>query len=148
MKKQTRITDKDRIEILQFYEECQNISEVARKFNNWSYETIRQVIKTDSDISRKLKQKKQECVESTLEYMEKLKETKKNVLEKLLKGIELKMEDFKAIDKMNIRDLATAYGIIMDKELKAYELQKGNVNKQELSKVEELLTKIEEEANR
>ena len=61
--------------------------------------------------------------------MEKQHETKKRVLDKLLRGIELKADDIKNIDKMNIKDLATAYGIILDKELKLKEIeQKLNEN--------------------
>ena len=61
--------------------------------------------------------------------MDKQHETKKRVLDKLLRGIELKADDIKNIDKMNIKDLATAYGIILDKELKLKEIdQKLNEN--------------------
>lgn len=127
--KQTRVTDKDRIKILQCYEECQNIREVARKYKDkWSYETIRSIIKSDDLISQKLSQKKDECIETTLEHMEQQHELKKSVLDKLLKGIELKAKDLKHIDKMNIKDLATAYGIILDKELKVLELKRNSSN--------------------
>lgn len=127
--KQTRVTDKDRIKILKDYEECQNIREVARKYKDkWSYETIRNIIKSDNEISQKLSQKKQECIETTLEHMEKQHDLKISVLDKLLKGIELKANDLTKIDKLNIKDLATAYGIILDKELKVLELKRNNGN--------------------
>ena len=71
-------------------------------------------------------------------------ETKKRILDKILKAIEDKSENIDIFT--NIKDLATAYGIILDKELKVLELQKNNANSKELSKVEELLNKIEQEA--
>ena len=48
----------------------------------------------------------------------------------------------------NIKDLATAYGIILDKELKVLELKYKKVENAQLIKVEELLNKIEEEADK
>lgn len=126
--KQTRVTDKEKIKIIAYYTECQNYSEVARKFNRSDF-TIRKIIKeNENQISKKIEQKKDECIETTLEYMEQQHELKKSVLDKLLKGIELKANDLKKMDKMNIKDLATAYGIILDKELKVLELKRNNGN--------------------
>ena len=71
---------------------------------------------------------------------------KKRILDKILKAIEEKSENIDMFT--NIKDLATAYGIILDKELKVLELQRGNANNNELAKVEELLVKIENEANK
>ena len=50
--------------------------------------------------------------------------TKKRILDKLLKSMEVKAEELNKFT--NIKDLATAYGIILDKELKMLELQKNN----------------------
>ena len=123
-----KFTDLDKKNIIADYVNCQNYSEVARKYN-CSVEAIRLIVKNDSDILKKLEAKKQENTLSTLEYMEKQHETKKRVLDKLLRGIELKADDIKNIDKLNIKDLATAYGIILDKELKLKEIeQKLNEN--------------------
>ena len=52
-------------------------------------------------------------------------ETKKRILDKILKAIETKADDIDMFT--NIKDLATAYGIILDKELKVLEL-KNNIN--------------------
>ena len=71
-------------------------------------------------------------------------ETKKRILDKILKAIEEKSDNIDMFT--NIKDLATAYGIILDKELKFIEIRRGNANKEDLQKVEELLTKIKEEA--
>ena len=68
---------------------------------------------------------------------------KQRVLKKLLKSIEEKSED---ADTNTLKELATAYGIILDKELKIIEMQRGNGSREDLMKVEELLEKIKDEA--
>ena len=125
--KQKRVTNEEKIKIIAYYSEHPNCCEVGRKFKR-SPETIRQIIKKDKEIGKTLERKKEQYIETTLEHMEQQHELKKSVLDKLLKGIELKANDLKKIDKMNIKDLATAYGIILDKELKVLELKRNNGN--------------------
>lgn len=140
--KRRKFTDKEKKEIIANYIECQNYSKVADKYNV-SIEAIRNVVKNDKEFGDKLRQKKEENTLTTLEYMDTQHETKKRVLDKLLKGIELKADDIEHIDKMNIKDLATAYGIILDKELKVLELKAQRDNNEiELAKVDELLKEI------
>ena len=117
-----KFNDKDKKQICADYIECQNYSEVARKYNV-SVEAIRRIVKEDDDIVKKLEAKKQENTQSTIEYMQTQHETKKRILDKILKAIELKAEDIDMFT--NIKDLATAYGIILDKELKVLELSKN-----------------------
>lgn len=124
------LTDKEEKKIIADFIETNNYSETGR-LNNVSDKTVKRVIdrQDDKEMVKKLEQKKEENTISTLEYMDKQHETKKRVLDKLLRGIELKADDIKNIDKMNIKDLATAYGIILDKELKLKEIdQKLNEN--------------------
>lgn len=127
MSKQTRVTDKEKTEIIAYYTECHNLRETGRKFNR-SGTTIKKIIMQEENIEQKCANKKQECIETTLQHMEKQHDTKIRVLDKLLKSIELKANDIKKLDKMNIKDLATAYGIILDKELKVLELKRNNGN--------------------
>jgi len=136
-------SDKERKQIVADYIECNNYSEVARKYNV-SVDTVRRFVREDKDFANNLKQKKEENTQSTIEYMQTQHETKKRILDKILKAIEDKSENIDLFT--NIKDLATAYGIILDKELKVLELQKNNADSKELSKVEELLNKIEQEA--
>lgn len=141
-----KLTDLEKKKIIADYVDNQNYSETA-KMNNVSVDTVRRLVINDDEIVNILKQKKQENTQSTIDYMQTQHETKKRILDKILKAIETKAEN---VDDMftNIKDLATAYGIILDKELKVLELQRGNANSQELSKVEELLTKIQDEASK
>ena len=72
-------------------------------------------------------------------------ESKKRILDKILKAIEKKVDNIDMFT--NIKDLATAYGIILDKELKFIEMQRGSANNEDLNKVKELLIKIQDGAN-
>ena len=121
-----RLNDKDKQKIIADYIETGNYRETGR-INNVSFDTVKRIVEEDNEIKQKLAQKKQENIKSTLEYMEEQHEVKKRLLDKLLKGMEIKADD---LDKFtNIKDLATAYGIILDKELKLKEIdQKLNEN--------------------
>ena len=134
-----KLTDLEKQQIIADYIETQNYSEVAKKYNR-SVETIRNVVKDNEDVREKLKQKKQENTQSTIEYMQTQHESKKRILDKILKAIEEKADN---IDKFtNIKDLATAYGIILDKELKVLELNKKNDNNEDLEKVKNIMVSI------
>ena len=54
-----------------------------------------------------------------------------------LKDIEEKADNIDMFT--NIKDLATAYGIILDKELKVLELNKKNDNNEDLEKVKDIM---------
>lgn len=142
--KRVKLTDKDKKNIIADYIDCGNYSEVARKYNI-SVTAVKKIVDADKDSLEKFKQKKEENTQSTIEYMQTQHETKKRILDKILTAIETKAEDVDMFT--NIKDLATAYGIILDKELKVLELQRGNANNEELNKVKELLGKIQEGAN-
>ena len=116
--------------------------------NNVNASTVKRLIDSgyDKDLQEKARLKKEENNLTTIEYMQTQHETKKRILDKILKAIEIKSEDIDILT--NIKDLATAYGIILDKELKFLELRRNTVTETELSKVKELLGKIEEEANK
>lgn len=138
-----KLTDKQKKKIIADYIECGNYSEVAR-MNNISVNGVKNIVLADEETANMFKQKKIENTETTIEYMKTQHETKKRILDKILYAIETKADNLDMFT--NIKDLATAYGIILDKELKVLELQKNNVDSKELSKVEELLAKIENEA--
>lgn len=121
-----RLNDKEKQKIRADYIETGNLRETAR-INNVSDDTVKRTIQEDKEITQKLAQKKEENIKSTLEYMEEQHEAKKRLLDKLLKGMEVKAEEIDMFT--NIKDLATAYGIILDKELKLKEInQKLNEN--------------------
>ena len=122
-----KLTDEQKKKIVADYINTQNACETAR-MNNVNESTVRRIIKDEDyqDIARKSEEKKQENTQSTLDYMQEQHDTKKRILEKILSAIEKKSENIDMFT--NIKDLATAYGIILDKELKWIELQKNKVN--------------------
>lgn len=139
-----KLTDKQKKKIIADYIETQNYSETGR-MNNVSVNAVKNIVIADEETANKCKQKKEENTQSTIEYMKKQHETKKRILDKILTAIETKAENIDMFT--NIKDLATAYGIILDKELKVLELQRGSANNEDIGKVKELLSKIEQEAS-
>lgn len=140
-----KFTDLDKKNIIADYVECQNYSEVARKWNA-SVNAIKNIVLADEETANLCKQKKQENTQSTIEYMQTQHETKKRILDKILTAIETKAEDVDMFT--NIKDLATAYGIILDKELKVLELQRNkSETEKELTKLDILLEEIKKDAN-
>ena len=139
-----KLTDKEKQKIIADYVETQNYSETAR-INKVTDKTVKIVVTNNSDVLKKVEQKKVENTQSTIEYMQTQHESKKRILDKILKAIEKKVDNIDMFT--NIKDLATAYGIILDKELKFIEMQRGSANNEDLNKVKELLIKIQDGAN-
>ena len=128
MDKRTKLTDKQKQMIIADYVDTNNYSLVAKKYGV-SVNGVKNIVLADKDIANKCRAKKEENTKSVLEYMESQNETKKQILDKLLRGIETKASELDMFT--NIKDLATAYGIILDKEMKILELTKNkddNVN--------------------
>lgn len=141
-----KLTDLEKKKIIADYVETQNYSETARR-NKVADVTVKDVVAKEKEVTKILEQKKIENTQSTIEYMNTQHETKKRILDKILAAIEDKADNLDMFT--NIKDLATAYGIILDKELKVLELQRANnANKEEFNKVRELLGKIREEADK
>lgn len=142
----SRLNDKQKKKIIADYIETQNFSEVAR-MNNIDKSTVKRLIDKnyDEDMQQKATQKREENTQTTLEYMQSQHETKKRILDKLLKAIEEKSENVDMFT--NIKDLATAYGIILDKELKFIEVRNNKQEKKEtMEKLDELLKGIKDSA--
>lgn len=129
-----KLTDKQKKEIIAYYVECQNYSEVGRKFD-LNESTIRSIVKKENkkEITEKCEQKNKENTEEVLEAMKKRSKTKIHLLDKIFEAMDGKLDNIDMFT--NIKDLATAYGIIMDKELKIMEL---NLKKQEISQPAEV----------
>lgn len=138
-----RLTDLEKKKIIAYYVECQNYSEVGRKFNI-SHNTVKKLVENNKEIAKECQQKNIDNTKSVLEAMEERKETKINLLNKILLAMDKKVEDVDMFT--NIKDLATAYGIIMDKEIKIKELEIKNKeqdnNQDTLDKLDEVLKNI------
>lgn len=141
----SKLTDKQKKKIIADYVDNGNYSETAR-LNNTTDTTVRTIIKENKNIAlEKMEQKKEENTQDMLQYLESKKEDKKRVIELCFKALEDKLASPDMFT--SIRDIAMVYGILVDKDLKYKEIMNNRVKEDKLVKVEELLSKIESEAN-
>ena len=123
-----KLTDKKKKLIVADYIDCGNYSEVARK-HGVSDTTVRKLVNTDGESLKKIEQKKEENTRDVLEYMDSLNEKKKSIINKLLLAIEDKADKLDSFT--NIKDVASAYGIIIDKEIKLREIKTHEKNNED-----------------
>lgn len=150
-----RISDKEKKEIIAYYIDCSNLRETARHFNR-NPSTIKKIVDKDKKIVEYIRQKstekKDNNTKTVLEQMEERKIIKVKLLDKILDAMNGKCDNIDMFT--NIKDLATAYGIIIDKELKreelglkAKEIDNMKTDTTALDKLDNILKGIEGEAN-
>lgn len=105
-----RLTPEEKAAVLAEYAICGNYSAVARKFGV-SDNAVRKLVKANPQSSKKFELKKEESELSMLEYLEKRAAKAQSVVDRLLDA----MEDKRKVDRANLRDTATALGIVIDK---------------------------------
>lgn len=129
----TKLTDAQKKKIIADFVETNNYSETAR-MNSVSEYTVRKLCKDDNnkEIKEKIEQKKEENTKSMLEMISETNDKRLQVISKLVNAIDDKAEKIDAFT--NVKDLASAYGIMIDKELKFAEMQKLRLesNKQQV----------------
>ena len=69
--------------------------------------------------------KKQQNTKDILEYMEETKDKRKKIIDLCLEKME---ERLNKDELMNIKDIATAYGVLVDKSLKVNEIKSSGNN--------------------
>lgn len=123
----TKLTDKQKKKIIADFVETNNASETAR-MNKVTEYTVRKLCKDDNnkDIKEKIEQKKVENTKSMLEMITETNNKRLQVISKLVNAIDDKAEKIDAFT--NVKDLASAYGIMIDKEFKFAEMQKLNLD--------------------
>lgn len=105
-----KLTDKQKKHIIADRVNGMSFRKIAAKYHVCEA-TIRNVCKADSTITQKCAQKKEQNTLDMLQYME----SQKSSIQKLLTDMIEAMHDPYKLAKANVRDLATAYGIIYDK---------------------------------
>ena len=125
------LTDKQKKQIIANYVECQNYSQVARKYNI-SRNTVKAVVMSDKKIADKCQQKKEQNSVDILEYMESQKKQVCSLLDSYLSA----MQDSSKIKRAGVLQLATALGIVIDKYTTTAQ------NDQALKKLDEVMDKI------
>lgn len=123
----TKLTDKQKKKIIADYVETNNASETAR-MNKVSEYTVRKLCKdsNNKEIKEKIEQKKEENTKSILEMITETNNKRLQVISKLVNAIDDKADKVDAFT--NVKDLASAYGIMIDKEFKFAEMQKLNLD--------------------
>lgn len=139
-----KLTDKQKKKIIADYVDNGNYSETAR-INGVNKSTVQRLISKNQEVQQKAQEKKEKNTQDMLQYLESKKEDKKRVIELCFKALEDKLASPDMFT--SVRDIAMVYGVIVDKDLKYKELMNNRVKEDKLAKVEELLSKIESEAN-
>ena len=139
-----KLTDRQKKKIIADYVDNGNYSETAR-LNGVNKSTVQRLISKNQEVQQKAQEKKEENTQDMLQYLESKKEDKKRVIELCFKALEDKLASPDMFT--SIRDIAMVYGILVDKDLKYKEIMNNRVKEDKLVKVEELLSKIESEAN-
>lgn len=121
-----KLTDKQKKKIIADYIDNNNYSETAR-MNNISETSVRRIVKGNEGIKEKVEQKKEENSQDMFEYMKKKDDDKKRIVDLCFEALDKKLSNLDMFT--NVKDIATVYGIIMDKELKFRELE---LRKQEI----------------
>ena len=109
-----RVTGKKRKQIIADRIEGMSIRKLAEKYGVSRY-AVELAIKSDPEFSQKMTQKKEQDTLEMLEYMDR----QKTNAQKLLSAIIEALNDPEKLARANVRDLATAYGIIADKFIQA-----------------------------
>lgn len=121
-----KLTDEQKKKIVADYVVNQNYSETA-KMNNVSDTTVRAIVKQDPTSLKKFEQKKEENTETMLQMIANTNKKRLKTISKIVDAIDDKVDKIDMFT--NVKDLASAYGILIDKELKFAEMQ--NVKKEE-----------------
>ena len=121
-----KLTDKQKKKIIADYIDNNNYSETAR-MNNTTDTTVRRIIRENKEVLKKVEQKKEENSQDIFEYMKNKDNDKKRIVDLCFEALDKKLSNLDMFT--NVKDIATVYGIIMDKELKFRELE---LRKQEI----------------
>ena len=105
-----KLTDKQHKKMIARYAECQNYRQVAREFHV-SEGTVRSHCKKDKVITQKCAQKKEQNTMEMLAFMDAKKGKAQNLIENIIEA----MNNPEKLARANVKDLATALGIIIDK---------------------------------
>lgn len=139
----TPISEKKRKLIIADYAARKNYSEVAR-MHGISANGVKKIVQRDPKCAELCEQKEIENTQSVLEYMDSQSARKKSLLDKLLMAMEDKTDNLDMFT--NIKDLATAYGILTDKEIKLAELGIMGVHRKKDSEIDPLSASLMEMA--
>ena len=132
-----KLNERQRYEVVADYLECNNYSEVARKYGV-SIKTVRRIVAENAQFAQNAQHKKEECAEDVLTHMQKQLGTVNLIIDTYLK----RLLDDDMIAKATPSQVTTALGTLIDK----YAMLKNHVG---TSLVDDPITKaLKDEAER
>lgn len=116
-----KLTDKQKKKIIADYISNGNYSETARMNGNISPNTVKAIVKADEEFANKCEQKKEENTKDILDYMDSLAEDQKEIINLSMEALKQKLKKPDAFT--SVKDIATVYGVIVDKAVKLKEIR-------------------------
>lgn len=113
MAQKSKFTDRQKKNIVKMYVECQNYSAVAKKYG-CSDTTVRRIVESDPDVLEKVEEEKERNMQTVTEHMQKQTEKVCVLLDLLI----ARMADEDKLDAATVVQLATTFGILVDKYTK------------------------------
>lgn len=105
-----RVTDREKKMIIADWIETQTYSAVARK-HGVTHQTVKRIVNASPDIAKKVQQKKEENTADMIAYMESQKPAMQEAITLHLKAL----TDPERISAATLSQVATSFGIIVDK---------------------------------
>lgn len=116
-----KLTDKQKKKIIADYISTGNYSEAARMNGNISPNTVKKLVQEDEEFANKCEQKKEENIKDILDYMDSIAEDQKEIINLSLSALKQKLRKPDAFT--SVKDIATVYGVIVDKSIKLKEMR-------------------------
>lgn len=135
-----RIDDKKRKQIIADYVGCGSYRQVAR-MHGVSATSVKSIVLADSETVQKCAQKKEQNTADILQHMDENTAQVKRLLSKMLKGMELKLDQLDMFT--SVKDIATAYGIVVDKAFKTEEIRRAQKAENSQGTIEDLTPIVE-----
>ena len=118
------VPDLEKKAILARYAELGSINAVAKEFGR-SWGTVKAIIEADLAGERFFEQKREQNTRDMLEFMEQRRLRAQELVDLLLSGMAARDK----IEKASLVQLATAFGIVVDKFARTTEGQSGSLQK-------------------
>ena len=108
-----KLTDIQKKKIIADYINNQNYSETARMNGNISPNTVKTLVNSNQEIAKKCKQKKEKNMKDVLEYMDSIVDEQKEIIKLSMAALKKKLKNPDMFT--SVKDIATVYGVIIDK---------------------------------
>lgn len=110
----SKLTDRQKKNIIAMYAECQSYSAVAKKYKI-SDTTVARIVKNDPETLKKVEDIKKENTSSILKFLSDRREDAQGVIDLYLK----ELSNPSRIKKSSTRELSSAIGVLVDKFIMA-----------------------------